>query len=217
MRWMKTLYNAIFGISSSQLPPPQTPIERRDWLVRHMDESQATAALSKVQHSAFKRLTERLINLDFIIGADTGFNPSMALQVDRLGLTLLVTNYPPIIWLNLHRLNRLGEAELVDTVIHEAIHATSGILQRAPELPDYNNPKAYLLEEITARTGANFVLRQLTYPGREVIRKNKLYISKHGSSLRDIGATRLEIDQASDAGRIAGKFLLEGIATSRPR
>lgn len=184
--------------------------ERRRLIYASMDLAKAATALGAVKHAGFQRLLARLKELGVEIGADTGLSPDEAHRLGRLALTIVMPNQKPLICLNLIRLGDHDEAELVDTIAHEAIHAIANLMGRCAELPDIvKEPVEYDAEEIVALAGANYLLRRIEYPAARQIRNNKRMIRDHESNLHRNRFVKRQIDHKKAEGKAAAQFLLE--------
>lgn len=110
----------------------------------------------------------------------------------RLGATVIVFGREPLIWVDVAR--HRNEEDLIDTICHEAVHATALHLNRWNSLPDQSLDKVnYQAEEIIARLGANEVARRIGYKTGSNVSKNndeaacqRRFLKREGWSAEDI-------------------------------
>ncbi len=160
-----------------------------------------------IGNAGFQELLERLDDLNIIVGADALLAADGAQALPRFGLTLVIPGRPPLIWLNL--LKHSDSMELVDTVAHEAIHATVNLLGRHPQTPQPTNELAYHAEEIVALYGANWILNQIEIPAHRQIEQNLATIDHHAEILIGLGRSPAFLQQKSAEGVAAAKFLMD--------
>lgn len=180
--------------------------ERYVWIRARMDFHKMDSALRGILNDGFQRLVRRSLDLKIEIGADAAFSPFEAQQTPRLGLTIVLPDRPPLIWVNL--LKHKSMAELVDTVVHEAIHATSGLIGRHQVLPELDNERLYLGEEICALVGANRLMKTIQFPAEHEISRNHDTLRSHSARLRGLGCDRRFIRERESEGRCAADFLV---------
>ena len=186
----------------------QRELQRRyDHIHRHLDVRGARTQLSTIGNAGFQALLERLDDLNIIVGADTLLPDDAARALPRFGLTLVLPGRRPLIWLNL--LKHTDAITLIDTVAHEAIHATVGILGRHRQTPQPINELAYHAEEIVALSGANWILKRIQAPADHQIAENLAAIGHHEETLIALGSSRAFLQQKDAEGVAAAKFLME--------
>ncbi|MFZ5681570.1 MAG: hypothetical protein ACOY91_17620 [Pseudomonadota bacterium] len=149
----------------------------------------------------------RLDDLSIVVGADALLPPDAARALPRFGLTLVLPKRRPLIWLNL--LKHVDAMTLIDTVAHEAIHATVNLLGRHPQTPQPMNELAYHAEEIVALYGANWILNQIEIPAHRQIAQNLATINQHADILIRLGRSPAFLQEKSAEGVAAAKFLME--------
>jgi len=186
----------------------QRELQRRyNHIQQHLDVRGARIQLSTIDNAGFRELLERLDDLNIIVGADALLPADAAQALPRFGLTLVIPGRPPLIWLNL--LKHSDSMELVDTVAHEAIHATVNLLGRHPQTPQPTNELAYHAEEIVALYGANWILNQIEIPAHRQIEQNLATINQPADILIRLGRSPEFLQQKDAEGDVAAKFLLE--------
>ena len=183
-----------FGFQNSL---DQRELQRRyDDILRHLDVRRARLQLSSIDNAGFQELLVQLDDLSIVIGADALLPVDAARALPRFGLTLVLPKRRPLIWLNLFK--HTDAITLIDTVAHEAIHATVNLLGRHPQTPQPTNELAYHAEEIVALSGANHQIAQ-----------NLATIDHHAEILIGLGRSPAFLQQKSAEGVAAAKFLME--------
>ncbi len=194
-----------FGFQNSL---DQRELQRRyDDILRHLDVRRARFQLSSIDNAGFQELLVRLDDLSIVVGADALLPPDAARALPRFGLTLVLPKRRPLIWLNL--LKHVDAMTLIDTVAHEAIHATVNLLGRHPQTPQPMNELAYHAEEIVALYGANWILNQIEIPAHRQIAQNLATINQHADILIRLGRSPAFLQEKSAEGVAAAKFLME--------
>jgi len=186
----------------------QRELQRRyNHIRQHLDVRGARIQLSSIGNAGFQELLERLDDLNIIVGADALLPADGAQALPRFGLTLVIPGRPPLIWLNL--LKHSYSMALVDTVAHEAIHATVKLLGRHPQTPQPTNELAYHAEEIVALRGANWILNQIEVSANRQITQNLATIDHHAEILIRLGRSPAFLRQKAADGITAARFLME--------
>lgn len=194
-----------FGFQNSL---DQRELQRRyDGILRHLDVRRARFQLSSIDNAGFQELLVRLDDLNIVVGADALLPADAAQALLRFGLTLVLPKRRPLIWLNL--LKHVDAMTLIDTVAHEAIHATVNLLGRHPQTPQPMNELAYHAEEIVALSGANWILDKIKAPAGQQIVQNLATIDHHAESLIRRGYSPAFLQQKDAEGVAAAKFLVE--------
>jgi hypothetical protein len=183
--------------------------ERYAWIRVRMNFQEMDSALRKIANDGFQRLVRRFRDLQIEVGADAAFSSLDAHRHPRFGLSIVLPDRPPLIWINLKKHN--SAAELVDTMVHESIHATSAIISRHEILPEPENERSYLGEEICALVGANKLLNAIQFPAEHQISRNLDILHNHSRHLRRLGCDRRFIREREFEGRSAAEFLLGGV------
>lgn len=194
-----------FGFQNSL---DQGELQRRyDGILRHLDVRRARFQLSSIDNAGFQELLVRLDDLSIVVGADALLPADAARALPRFGLTLVLPKRRPLIWLNL--LKHMDAMTLIDTVAHEAIHATVNLLGRHPQTPQPTNELAYHAEEIVALSGANWILNKIKAPAGHQIVQNLATIDHHAESLIRRRCSPAFLQQKDAEGVAAAKFLME--------
>jgi hypothetical protein len=186
---------------------PQQPdiearyIEVRNTLLPFRDD----AAIAKVTHDGFQKLIKRLAQLRIEI-IPVQLPPK---STERLGGTVLLSGHAPLIWINFER--HKNEADAIDTVCHEAVHATALYLERWQALPDQALDNVnYNAEEIVARLGANEVGQLIGTCDRKNVLANKNEARRLHNSLLTKGWTKNQLTHleqwASEAASLLAEF-----------
>jgi hypothetical protein len=187
---------------------PMTLDERYVWIRDRMDFARMASVLSQIPNVGFQHLVKRISQLGIMIGADTGLTPAQAMEMPRLGLTIVLPARPPLIWINLQK-HVNSEEKLADTTAHEAIHATSGELGRHDQLPEPEDVRRYNGEEICALVGANTILREIEFPARTEIARNKKMLRDHAKILEGLNCTKRFLSEREGEGKSAAHVLLD--------
>lgn len=196
---------ADFGFQNSR---DQGELQRRyDDILRHLDVRRAHFQLSSIDNAGFQELVVRLDDLSIVVGADALLPADAARALPRFGLTLVIPGRPPLIWLNL--LKHMDAMTLIDTVAHEAIHATVSMLGRHRQTPQPTNELAYHAEEIVALRGTNWILNRIQAPAGHQIVQNLATIDHYAESLIRRGCSPAFLQQKDAEGVAAAKFLME--------
>lgn len=186
----------------------QRELQRRyDDILRHLDVRRARFQLSSIDNAGFQELLVRLDDLSIVVGADALLPADAARALPRFGLTLVLPKRRPLIWLNLFK--HTDAITLIDTVAHEAIHATVNLLGRHPQTPQPTNELAYHAEEIVALGGANWILNRIGAPANHQIAQNLVTIDHHAEILIGLGRSPAFLQQKVAEGVAAAKFLME--------
>lgn len=161
-------------------------ITRYDHISRNIDEARAREQLAEVNNVGFEGVLTMLDDIGTIVGADAVFTDEEAVAQPRFGLTLVIPERDrPLIWLNLRKHKTLEE--LVDTVVHEAVHATVRVLNRRQRTPQPEEAFAYLAEEIVALAATNLILRRIEFPALHQIARNMIGIDRCKNMLGRLG------------------------------
>jgi hypothetical protein len=124
----------------------------------------------------------------------------------HVGATVMAGKKPPILWVNLTLHNH--EEELVDTICHEAIHATGALIGRWIVLPDRTiDPVGYIAEEFVAHTGANDLAKRLGYRTRLTAAPNAMAVGRLARQLREAGYSPENVDTLRNDAIGAAAFL----------
>ncbi|MGL3107265.1 hypothetical protein [Bradyrhizobium sp. BR 1432] len=159
---------------------------RYDYILRNMNERQARAALAGVNNAGFQDFLTMLDDIGAIIGADAVFTNAQALAEPRFGSTIVIPERArPLSWLNLRKHRTIEE--LVDTVVHEAVHATVRVLKRHQRTPEPEELIAYHGEEIVAMAATNLILRKIEFPAYHQIARNMITIDECKNKLSRLG------------------------------
>ena len=180
---------------------------RYEHIRRSVDVARAGAELAKVDNAGFQELLALLDDLDVTVGADAVFSESWARAQPRFGLTLVLPGRRPLIWLNLFK--HMSVAALVDTVVHEAIHATVSILRRYPRTPQPNEEIAYHGEELVALTSANHILTKINFPAQQEVTINIMAIEAQKVTLRQLGCAEPFMHARAAEGEAAAALLTD--------
>jgi hypothetical protein len=124
----------------------------------------------------------------------------------HIGATVMAGKEPPILWVNLtiHE----HEAELVDTICHEAVHATGALVERWIVPPDQAiDPNGYAAEEFVAHTGAYDLAKRLGYRTRLTAAPNAEAVGRLTRQLRKAGYSSENIDTLRNDAIGAAAFL----------
>ena len=181
----------------------------------HLDVTQALDRLDGIENAGFQDLLAQLADLGVIIGADAVLPRDMARRIDRFGLTLVLPEHMPLIWLNL--LKHDSVAGLVDTVVHEAVHSTIRHLGRLPRTPEPDEAIASYGEEVVALAGTNLILRKIAFPAHHEIARNMIALANCKTVLGQLGCSeRFLRDRLAEA-EFAADFLTDfGIDVAAP-
>lgn len=180
-------------LMTAQVKLGQSEVGARDLRARYehirasMNVTLALKKLDSIENYGFQGLLAQLVDNGVIIGADAVLPRKLARRHERFGLTLVIPGTAPLIWLNL--LKHDNAADLVDTVVHEAIHSTVRIFGRHSQTPEPGEAIASLGEEIVALAGANLVLRKIAFSARRVIAQNTIAIANCKAVLRRLGCS----------------------------
>jgi hypothetical protein len=181
----------------------------------HMDVTQALERLDGIENAGFQGLLAQLADLGVAIGADAVLPRDMARRSDRFGLTLVLPGHAPLIWLNLLRHD--GVAALVDTVVHEAVHATVRRLGRLPRTPESDEAVASYGEEVVALAGANLILRKIAFPAHHEIARNMIALANCKKVLNQLGCSEQFVRDRLAQAELAADFLTDfGIDVAPP-
>lgn len=186
----------------------QRELQRRyDRIHQHLDVTATRIQLSTIENVGFHELLERLDDLNVIVGADALLPADAAQILPRWGLTLVIPRRQPLIWLNL--LKHTDATALIDTVAHEAIHATVNMLGRHRQTPQPTDELAHHAEEIVALSGATWILNRIgVYAGHQIA-QNLATIDQHTAILIALGCNRAFLQQKNAEGVAAAKFLMD--------
>jgi len=102
--------------------------------------------------------------------------------------------------------------ELVDTILHEALHATGKPLGRHTEAPEDTKSTEYWLEELCVYSGLKYIYPIMKIPEmRSISRRNKDEHDKLINSLKS-GVSEEVLNLWNEHGENAAQYLLKYIA-----
>lgn len=181
----------------------------------NIDLARARSELAKVKNAGFQDLLARLDDTGAILGADAVLSKDQACLLPRFGLTLALPGRAPLIWLNLLKHN--GITDLVDTVVHEAVHSTVQILRRLPRTPEPQETIACYGEELVALAGTNLILRRIQFIAYHQIAQNTTAINTCKEILGRFGCSEQFVrDRFAEAETAADYFTDLTIAVRPP-
>lgn len=152
-------------------------------------------------------LLVRLRQLDILLLLPRAERSRLNRLLPKYGLTVGAPGQPTVVWVNYDKhvdgaTQRLDVSEIVDTIVHEAVHAIGTTLGRqAVQLQDADT-ETCLAEEAYAHAGAAHVHRGLGH--REAAHCNAVAALSQAALLAD----RELADQAIRQGRDAARLLL---------
>lgn len=189
---------------------------RYDYILRNTNEAQARAALEGVNNAGLQDLLMVLDDIRAIVGVDTILTDAQALAQPRFGLTLVIPERArPLIWLNLRKHKTMEE--LVDTIVHEAVHATVRVLQRHARSPEPHERITYHGEEIVALAATNLILRKIEFPAHHQIARNVIAVDNCKNILGQLGCSEQFLrDRLAEADVAADFFTDFGIEITVP-
>jgi len=184
--------------------PPTSTRDRYDHLRRY---GTPLTECWGVNDPALACFLQRIQDLGIVTLADAAFTPKQARAQPRFGLTVIHPERPPLIYVILQKHSDLPE--LADTLFHEAIHATAGVMGRHDVLPEDQGGTAYLLEELCAVAGALEIYRRLAMPTMKAkARENRDLGERLKRALRARGCPLADIAGAVADGAAAAAHLL---------
>lgn len=190
-------------------------VTRYQHIRSHMNVTAALRSLDRIDNAGFRAVLAQLADLGVIIGADAVLPEDLARRHDRLGLTLVLAGAAPLIWLNLFKHDSV--AALVDTVVHEAVHATIRRLGRLPRTPEPDEAIASYGEEVVALAGANLILRKIAFPAHHEIEQNKMALAECRVVLHQLGCSEQFLRDRLGEGELAADFFTNfGIDVAPP-
>lgn len=158
---------------------------RYDYISQCLSQAEACSELAAIDHDGFRDLLSVLDDLGVIIGYDILLNDRSAVDYPRFATTLVLPDRPPLIWVN--RRKHLSLAELVDTIVHEAIHSTVRCLKRHLETPQPDIETTYYGEELVSLAGTNIILHVIQFPAQQQVARNLIAIEQCRSILFRLG------------------------------
>ena len=194
------------------LPPLATaPLQRRYEHIR--DASVPLERRWPAPPAALVPLLCRLGGLGVLLVAEPLERAQLARTSHRLGLTVSLPGAPTVIWVNYDAhvcgpAQALDVAEIIDTIAHEAVHATATMLGRCLVLPEGGASDAYRAEEVCAMVGTAEIHRSL---GQHTLAQaNEQGARREAGLLKDPSLRARAIRH----GRKAARFLLDPAATA---
>ncbi|KQT12895.1 hypothetical protein ASG57_08050 [Bradyrhizobium sp. Leaf396] len=180
-----------------------------------MDVTEALSRLAAIENAGFQGLLAQLEDNGVILGADAVLPRDMARRHDRFGLTLVLPERAPLIWLNL--LKHDSDAALVDTVVHEAVHSTVRLLERLPRSPEPDEVIASYGEEVVALTGTILILRKIAFPAHREIAQNLIALANCKKTLGQLGCSEQFMRERLAEAELAADFFTDfGIEVACP-
>lgn len=181
--------------------------DRYQHIQAHINVERARCKLARIANEGFQNLFASLDDIGAIIGADAVFTRQQARHQPRFAATLVLPGCAPLTWLNL--LKHDDDESLVDTVIHEAIHATVCVLGRLPRSPQLDEPIAYHGEEVVALVGTNIVLQKIGFRAPVQFVCNKIAVDQCQENLVRLGCNEQFLQARLAEAKIAASFLTD--------